>query len=98
LGGGLSKHYLIRSVRKRKTCPFGEVAFFSYDKTSWIQRALLNEVSLTVQEFRKALSTGRVFYFLEGDQLPRSLYVRVSIIEDRKKTEEYAKGDCEVAR
>ena len=64
--------------------------FFSYDISSWIKRSLLNEVSLTVQEFRKGLSTGRVFYFLEGDKLPRSLYVWVSLIEERKKTEEMA--------
>jgi len=55
-----------------------------------MKRSLLNEVSLTVQEFRKALSTGRGFYFLEGDKLPRSLYVWVSLIEDRKNTEEMA--------
>jgi hypothetical protein len=67
-----------------------KLSFLIYDISSWIKRSLLNEVSLTVQEFRKALSTGRGFYFLEGDKLPRSLYVWVSLIEDRKKTEEMA--------
>ncbi|KAL8226051.1 hypothetical protein R6Q57_018608 [Mikania cordata] len=62
----------------------------SYCYSNWMKRSLQNEVSLTVQEFRKALSTGRGFDFLEGDKLPRSLYVWVSLIEDRKKTEEMA--------
>nr|AVP27538.1 hypothetical protein [Helianthus annuus]AYV91169.1 hypothetical protein [Helianthus annuus] len=29
--------------------------FFSYDISSWIKRSLLNEVSLTVQEFRSIM-------------------------------------------
>lgn len=59
----------------------GKITFFSYEISSWMKRATA---------FRKVLSTGRGFDFLGGDKLQRSLYVRVSLIEDRKKTEEMA--------
>lgn len=50
------------------------------------ERSLLNEASLRVKEFRKALILFRVWEgdFLEGDELLKSLYVRVSVIEERR--------------
>jgi len=50
-----------------------------------MKTALLNEASPYNSRVKKgSYSFGRRSYFLEGDELPRPLYVRVSVIEERR--------------